>query len=93
MLERRQKQNIEQFIRENLSGVLDFTCNILESDLPRECYLEALIAAKSWCQFSTATFVPSPRFVELVFRLLQTDLSAKAFNVVRKLLTVSKFAK
>jgi hypothetical protein len=70
-----------------LSKVLDST------GLPQVCYFEALSAAKAWCQFSTATFVINEAFIGSIFRLMQTDMFPKCVKVVRKLLTVSKFAK
>ena len=81
-------------MRENLTLVLDFLAQVLnQSNLPNECYLEALSAGKAWCQFSTASFVPSQQFIATVFRLLQSDMFNKTVKVVRKLLAVSKFAK
>ena len=61
--------------------------------LPKECYFEALSASKSWCHFSTSTFVIHPPFIQTIFRLMQTDLFPKCVKVVKKLLTVSKFVK
>jgi len=55
--------------------------------------MEALSAGKAWCQFSTASFVPSQQFITTVFRLMQTDMFSKVVKIVRKLLVVSKFAK
>ena len=54
-------------MKEGLSKVLGFICQILQTrsqgKLPLECYLEALSASKSWCRFSTATFVPNQEFI------------------------------
>ena len=55
--------------------------------------MEALSAGKAWCQFSTASFVPSQQFITTVFRLMQTDMFSEVVKIVRKLLVVSKFAK
>ena len=92
--ERRAKHVAEEFIRENLKMVLDFLAQVLnQSNLPAECYLEALSAGKSWCHFSTASFVPSQQFIATVFQLMQTDSFSKVVKIIRKLLVVSKFAK
>jgi hypothetical protein len=62
--------------------------------VPKECYREALIAAKAWCKFSTHTFVPNQRFISHIFSMLQNDeYFPKAVNIIRKLLCVSKFVK
>ena len=85
---------IEQFIRDNMPQVLEHFANVLGStELPKECYHEALVASKAWCHFSTATFVPNQRFISQIFSLLQSDYFAKAVNVLKKLLVVSKFTK
>jgi len=68
MWERRLSHQIEEFIREQLSSVLQFVCSILKQDtLSKECYVQALKAAKNWVSYSTHTFVPNPEFIELIF--------------------------
>lgn len=95
MLDRRDRMRVQTFIREHLSLVLGFFSNVLDrSDLPKECYLEALSAAKSWCHYSSDTFVPNQHFVQQILGLLQNpQYFSKAVNVIKKLLVVSKFTK
>lgn len=93
------KHQIETYVRENLDAVLTFLTQILltrqQNTLPRQCYLEALSAAKSWCTFSTLTFVPNESFVQLLFMLIEGDgeLFGKAVGVLKTLLNASKYAK
>ena len=93
-LDRRSKQIASSFIRENLPDVLGYLAQVLDqTGLPQECYYEALSASKCWCQFSTGSYVPNQVFISCIFRLMQTDLFPKCVKIIKKLLTVSKFAK
>ena len=95
----KQKSCIEINLRENLEQVLAFVCLILQTrsqrQLPLESYLEALTAAKSWCRFSTKTFVPNQDFIHVIFSMMENDQETfgKAISVVKKLLVESKFNK
>jgi len=57
--------------------------------------LEALGAAKTWCRFSTNTFVPNQEFIQVIFQMIEGDqqMFGKAINVVKKLLNESTFVK
>jgi hypothetical protein len=49
-IDRRSKMVAEAFIRDNLQMVLSYLSQVLnQAELPQECYLEALSAAKAWC--------------------------------------------
>lgn len=91
--------SIDDYLKENLSRVLAFLCQILQTrsqgQLPLNCYLEAMGAAKNWCRLSNKTFVPNQEFIQLVFHLLERDkeLFGKSINVIKKLLSESTFVK
>jgi hypothetical protein len=58
-------------MRDNLSRALEFGNTILvTTNLPQECYLEALALCKHWCSFSTSTFIPHEGLIKNLFNLL-----------------------
>ena len=73
---------------------LDFVSQMLASlfndqnQVPQECYLEALSAAKYWCTYSSDTLVPNQQFIELIFNVIETQnhLFSKGVNILEKLL-------
>jgi len=86
-------------MRQNLDRVLTFMSSILETraanQLPLECYLEALGAAKRWCKYSNRTFVPNQKFIQLIFQIIENDyqMFSKAVSVLKMLLIESQFVK
>lgn len=60
-----------------------------------DCYLEALSAAKEWCNFSSETLVPNELFIQAIFQIIENSrpLFSKAMSILKKLLVVSRYAK
>jgi hypothetical protein len=54
-----------------------------------------LSCAKSWCGYSTQTFVPNERFIQLLFSLLSSSEAffGKAVTILKRLLSNSQYAK
>jgi hypothetical protein len=60
-----------------------------QQNLPKDCYVESLRAAKQWCMFSTKTLVPNQKFISTIFNLMNTEMFSKSVNIITKLLTRS----
>lgn len=57
--------------------------------------MEALSCAKSWCSYSSKTFVPNAKFIEVLFQMLgaSEEYFGKAVTILKRLLSKNFFAK
>ncbi|CDW78104.1 transportin-serine arginine isoform a [Stylonychia lemnae] len=95
--DKRTSSAVENFLRSNLSQLLEFLNQIITNpqSVARECYDLALSTAKHWCEYSSKTFIPNDNFISSLFLLInQGSLeSLKVFKIFKKLLFKSKYAK